>query len=121
MRTTRSVLDRVQRIAVERGARSRSDASLTSLQGGVSVGTLWLPEEDMERSPLSLAICLFIHLSRTTETSNHSRIKCERYIFIKKCIRSFIEVRMLCFRLYLYVGIQLSGSECNRVTGVRTW
>ena len=34
------------------------------------------------------------------------RIKCERYIFIKKCVHSFIKVRhycWLCFRLYLYM------------------
>ena len=54
MRTTRSDLDRVQRIAVERETRSRAEASLTSLKGGASVGTPWFLEEDMEsRSPLS--------------------------------------------------------------------
>ena len=37
MRTTRSDLDRVQRIAVGRWTRSRSEASPTSLQGGASV------------------------------------------------------------------------------------
>ena len=48
-----------QRIAVERGTRSRPEASLTSLQGGPSVGTPWLPEEDKgRRSPLSEYICL---------------------------------------------------------------
>ena len=44
------------------------------------------------------------HLSHTRNITL-SRIKWERYIFIKKCIRSFIEVRhycWLCFRLYLY-------------------
>ena len=51
--TTRSDLDWVQGIGVEQGTRSRSEASLTSLQGGASVGTPWLPEEDMGRSPLS--------------------------------------------------------------------
>ena len=57
-----------------------------------------------------ILVCLSTHLSHTTE-STLSRIKCERYIFIKKCVRSFIEVRhylWLYFRLYLYVGIQLS-------------
>ena len=36
------------------------------------------------------------------------RIKCERYIFKKKCVRSFIEVChycWLCFRIYLYICI----------------
>ena len=44
--------------------------------------------------------------SHTQPTSTTSRIKCERYIFIKKCVRSFIEVRhycWLCFRVYLYM------------------
>ena len=45
------------------------------------------------------------HLSRTTSTL--SRIKCERYIFIKKCVRSFIHwSSSLClnmFWLYLYM------------------
>ena len=44
------------------------------------------------------------HLSHTTNITL-SRIKCERYIFIKKCLRSFIEIRILClimFRIYLY-------------------
>ena len=46
---------------------------------------------------LSLSICLSTHLSHTTETSTLSRIKCERYIFINKCVRSFIEVRKLSY------------------------
>ena len=42
------------------------------------------------------------HLSHTRNITL-SRIKCERYIFIKKSVRSFIEVRhycWLCFRMY---------------------
>ena len=81
--TRRRDLDRVQRIAVERGICSRSEASLTSLQEGASVGTPRLLEEDIGRSPLSLS--LSICLSHIPETSTLLRIKCERYIFIKKC------------------------------------
>ena len=56
----------------------------------------------------------------TQPTSTLSRIKCERYIFIKKCVCSFIEVRhycWLCFRIYLYmyVAIQHQGSIPGRV------
>ena len=91
MRTTRSDLDRVPRIRVKRGTLSRSEASLTSSQGSASVGTPWLLEEDMGRRSL-LSICLSNHLSHTTETSTLSRIMCERYIFMKKCVRSFIEL-----------------------------
>ena len=44
--------------------------------------------------------------SHTQPTSTLLRIKCEGYIFIKKCIHSFIEVRhycWLCLRIYLYM------------------
>ena len=55
---------------------------------------------------VSIAVCHHLQLiSHTQPTSTLSRIKCERYIFIKKCVRSFIEVChycWLCFRLYLY-------------------
>ena len=44
-------------------------------------------------------------LSHTTETSNLSRIKCGRYIFIKKCVRSFIEVRKLCLIIFPLVFV----------------
>ena len=91
MRTKRSDLDRVQRIAVERGTRSRSEASLTSLQGRASVGI----GRYGKKSSLSEYICLSIYLSHTTEKSTLSRITCERFIFIKKCVRSFIEARKL--------------------------
>ena len=41
-----------------------------------------------------VAVCLRLQLtSHTQPTSTLSRIKCERYIFIKKCVRLFIEVR----------------------------
>ena len=86
----RTMLSDLKRITVERGTRSQSEASLTTLQGGASVGTLWLLEEDMRISPLSEYICLSTHLSHTTETLILSRIKCERYVFIKKCVYSFI-------------------------------
>ena len=45
------------------------------------------------------------HLSHTTNTSL-SRIKCERYIFIKMFVRSlkFVYYVWLCFCLYLYYG-----------------
>ena len=40
------------------------------------------------------SLSLSPHLSHTTETLTLLRIKCEIYIyFIKKCVRSFIEVR----------------------------
>ena len=40
-----------------------------------------------------VAVCLRLQLtSHIQPTSTLSRIKCERYIFLKKCVRSFIEV-----------------------------
>ena len=102
--TTWSDLDRVQRIAVKWGTRSWSEASLTSLQGGASVGAPWLQEEDMgRRSPLSLCICLSIYLSTNNKRWAPFGI-CEIY-FYQEVFHSFIEVvnhLWLCFRLYLY-------------------
>ena len=65
--------------------RSRARDTQPNLQGGASVGTpgswkIW------EEEVLSLSICLSTHLSHTTETSTRSRIKCERYIFLKRSV-----------------------------------
>ena len=52
------------------------------------------------------SICSSLSLSPTSHTqptSTLSRIKCERYIFIKKCVRSFIEVVIIVdYDLYMY-------------------
>ena len=83
------IWDKVQRIVVERGTHSRSEASLTTLQGGTSVGTPWLLEEDMgRRSPLSDYISLHLSLL-STNRGPFSRIKWEIY-FHKEMFRSFI-------------------------------
>ena len=42
------------------------------------------------------------HITNMKPIATLSRIKCERYIFLKKCVRSFIEVAIM-FRLYLYM------------------
>ena len=45
-----------------------------------------------------VAVCLRFQLTSYTQlTSTLSRIKCERYIFIKKCVCSFIEIRIICW------------------------
>ncbi len=82
----------------------------------------WAAQPECERSAAMVrrtwgqyvAICPRLQLTSHTEpTSTLSRIKGERYIFIKKCVRSFIEVRhycWLCFRLYyvyVYVHMQV--------------
>ena len=65
-----------------------------------------------EELGVNIAVCPHLQLiSHTPRTSTLSRIKCERYIFIKKCVRSFIEVRhyvWLCSAciMYMYVAIQ---------------
>ena len=61
----------------------------------------WAAQPECERSAAMIrrtwvqyvAVCPHLQLtSHTQPTSTLSRIKCERYIFIKKCVRSFIEV-----------------------------
>ena len=58
-----------------------------------------------EEEVLALSICLSTPLSHTTETSTISRIKCERYIFINKCVCSFIEVRKWCLIMFPLVYV----------------
>ena len=45
------------------------------------------------------------HISHTQSTPTLSRIKCEGYIFIKKYVRSFIEVRILCLIMFLHIFV----------------
>ena len=58
---------------------------------------------------VNIAVCPRLQLiSHTQPTSTLSRIKCDIYIFIKKSVHSFIEVRILsvdCFRIYLYMYV----------------
>ena len=66
MRTTRADLDRGRESESSQGhaADQRVRSSLTSLQGVSSVGTSWLPEEDMgRRSPLSEYMSLQLSLN----------------------------------------------------------
>ena len=44
-------------------------------------------------------------ISHTQPTSTLLRTKCERYIFIKKCVCSFIEVRHYCWLCSAYICI----------------
>ena len=101
----------VQRIVGERGTFSWLEASLTSLQVGARFGTPWLLEEDMGRSPLS-EICLSIYLS----THNGPLEDKMRDIFIKKCVRSFIEVHKSMLRLWLY-----NSNTCNHFIVFKKW
>ena len=55
-------------------------------------------------------------LSHTTNIT-FSRIKCERYIFIKKCVRSFIEVRILCLIIFPHIFIGVTSIDKIRENG----
>ena len=90
-------LERVLRIAVERGTRNRtevvSDELARGLQALVPPGSWKKIWEEVH----SLSIFLSTHLSHTTKISTLSRMKREIYIFIKKYVRSFIEVVNQCY------------------------
>ena len=87
MRITRSDLDRVQRIAVERGTCSLSEASLTSLQGGASVGTSWLLEENTGRgSPLSEYMSFNSYITHHRNINPFENKVWEIYIFKEVCL-----------------------------------
>ena len=58
------------------------------------------------RTWVNITVCPGLPLiSHTQQTSTLSRIKCERYIFIKKCVRSFIGVRILCLIMSLLIFV----------------
>ena len=55
-----------------------------------------------------VAVCPRLQLtSHTQPTSTLSRIKCERYIFIKKCVHSFIEVIIIVDYVSAYICIRV--------------
>ena len=59
-----------------------------------------------EELGVNIAVCPHLQLtSHTQPTSTLSRIKCERYIFIKKCVRSFIEVVIIVDYVSAYICI----------------
>ena len=96
---------------------------------GPSVTHGWAAQPECERSAATVrrtwgqyvAVCLRLQLtSHTQPTSTLSRIKCcERYILIKKCVRSFIEVHhyvWVCFRnivVYSYITIDRTLSSAT--------
>ena len=98
MRTTRSDFDRESQSSEGHAAKQKRLCRACKWVQALAPTSSW--KKTWEEEVLSLSICLSIHLSHTTKTSTLSRIKCERYIFIKKCVRSFIEVRKLCFIMF---------------------
>ena len=90
---------------------------------GPSVTHSWAAQPECKRSAAMVrrtwaqyvAVCPCLQLtSHTQPISTLSRIKCDRYIFIKKCVRSFIEVFIIvdyvsayiCIYIYIYAAIQ---------------
>ena len=93
---------------------------------GPSVTHGWATQPRLERSAVMVrrtwgqyvAVCPRFQLtSHTQPTSTLSRIVCERYIFIKKCVRSFIEVRILCLIMFLLILVY--ANVCDYTTRVR--
>ena len=92
---------------VEPGICSRSRASRTSR----TIRLTWWCKRchslapgrryGARRSPLSEYMSLHLSLKLTTNWVSLSRIKWERYIFIKKCVRSLFEVRSLSSIMFL--------------------
>ena len=85
--------------------------SLTSLQEGTSIGTPWLLEETKRRrSPLSEYMSLHPSLTHHRNINPFKNKVWEIYFYKEVClfVRSlkFVNYVWLCFRLYLYVGIQ---------------
>ena len=103
---------RAEKPVVEEEEKQLSERRDTSCKGAE-----WSVSEELEaerdlapgrsigKKKSSPWVCLSTHLSHTTETSTLSRIKCGRYIFIKKCDRSFIEVRKLCLIIFPLVFV----------------
>ena len=79
---------------------------------------IWGRSAAMVRRTLGqyVAVCSRLQLtSHTQEISTLSRIKCESYIFIKKCIRTFIEVVIMFdyvphIFVYIYICMRLHNS-----------
>ena len=113
----------------DRGLWALSDPRLSNPSQDEKEVLLWSEELGSICSSLSP----FQITSHAQPTSTLSRIKCERYIFIKKCVRSFIEVRhycwlcflqifVLCICMWLYniknsVGIESSGLWYRQLEG----
>ena len=95
------------------GTRCRIESQQQMEGFGPSVTHSWAVQLECERSAAMVrslgqyvAVCPRLQLtSHTQPTSTLSRIKCERYIFIKKCVCSFIEVRHYVWLCSTYICI----------------
>ena len=117
---------------LELGTRCRIESQRQTEGFGPSVTHGWAAQPECERSAAMVArrtlgqfvaVCPRLQLtSHTQPTSTLSRIKCERYIFIKKCVRSFIEVRHYVWLCSAYICIcicvWLYNMMCKRICNV---
>ena len=87
--------------AADRGLWGLSDPRLSNPSQDEEEVLLW-----SEELGVKITVCPFLQLtSHTQPTSTLSRIKCERYILIKKCVRSFIEVIIIVDYVSAYICI----------------
>ena len=103
------------------GVSWRQDAELRPAADRGPCGPQWPPVEQPSQDEekvlvwseelwVNITVCpRFQLISHTQPTLTLSRIKCERYIFIKKCVRSIIEVRILCLIMFLHIFVYVCG------------
>ena len=106
---------RFEPVAVPVGDRMPAEWELAPDRGvGPTVTHGWAAQPEYERSAAMVrrtlgqyvAVCPCLQLtSHTQPTSTLLRIKCERYIFIKKCVHSFIEAVTIVGYVSAYICI----------------
>ena len=106
---------------LETRCQSENQRRLRALQSSMTHG--WTTQPKWERSVamvrrtwVNIAVCPCLQLiSHTQQTSPLLRIKCERYIFIKKCVCLFIEVRKSMLWSYLPNPSARAGYETRSI------
>ena len=101
--------------AANRGLWALSDPWLSNPSQDEKKVLLWSREKVL----VNIAVCSRLQLiSHTQPTSTLLRIKCDRYIFIKKCIRSFIEVRHYVWLCSAYICITVYNTKLNHCNNI---
>ena len=114
------------------GTRCRIESQRQTEGLGLSVTHGWATQPGREKSAAMVrrtlgqyvAVCPRLQLtSHTQPTSTLSRIKCESYIFIKKCVRSFIEVVIMFdyvphIFVYVYMYMYFEYTACIQMNKV---
>ena len=94
------------RQSVENRSRARDTQPIRGVSDDLARGCKhWHPQVPGRRyGKKKSSLWAYVSLPISHTPQNHqpfSRIKCESYIFIKKCVCSFTEVRKLCFIILL--------------------